>query len=181
MPALRDGLTNAWFRERWSSAMRSTSPWRADGLSGQATSADGPVSVTFDNSPPSGTPVFCLPFSKETRLAKPPIYLRRNAARSCSIAWSGCSDQKPRTRSGSWTRRWAADEFARGCYGGYLPPGAWLMYGEGPQRPRSVRSTGPVPRPRRSMPATCGWSDQLRNPGRPRDNRRNLKRGTDLP
>ena len=26
--------------------------WRADGFSGQATSADGPVSVTFDNSPP---------------------------------------------------------------------------------------------------------------------------------
>ena len=36
--------------------------WRADGLSGQVTSADGPVSVTFDNSPPDGSPGVLLAF-----------------------------------------------------------------------------------------------------------------------
>ena len=26
-------------------------------------------------------------------------------------------------------KAWAADTNARGCYGGYLPTGSWLMYG----------------------------------------------------
>ena len=30
--------------------------WRTDGFSGQVTSADGPVSVVYDNSPPDGSP-----------------------------------------------------------------------------------------------------------------------------
>lgn len=36
--------------------------WRANGLSGQSTSTTGPVKVTFDNSPPSGTPGILLGF-----------------------------------------------------------------------------------------------------------------------
>src|SRR6185437_14847038 len=36
--------------------------WRADGLNGQAASDRGPVKVTFDNSPPSGTPGVLMGF-----------------------------------------------------------------------------------------------------------------------
>jgi monoamine oxidase len=36
--------------------------WRADGLTGQAASDEGPVKVTFDNSPPSGTPGILMGF-----------------------------------------------------------------------------------------------------------------------
>ena len=40
--------------------------WRADGLNGQAASDRGPVKVTFDNSPPSGTPGVLMGFLEGT-------------------------------------------------------------------------------------------------------------------
>ena len=36
--------------------------WRDDGLTGQAASDQGPVKVTFDNSPPDGTPGVLMGF-----------------------------------------------------------------------------------------------------------------------
>lgn len=52
-----------------------------------------------------------------------------------------------------WTRRWANDEYARGCYGGYLPPGGWTSYGKALREP-----VGPIhwagARPPASGPAT---------------------------
>ncbi|MBL1494932.1 oxidoreductase, partial [Klebsiella pneumoniae] len=36
--------------------------WRREGLTGQAFSDEGPVRVTFDNSPPSGSPGVLLGF-----------------------------------------------------------------------------------------------------------------------
>ena len=36
--------------------------WRADGLSGEALSDRGPVTVTYDNSPPEGTPGILVGF-----------------------------------------------------------------------------------------------------------------------
>ena len=36
--------------------------WRADGLSGQVTSTDGPIKVVFDNTPPAGNPGVLLGF-----------------------------------------------------------------------------------------------------------------------
>ena len=41
--------------------------WRADGLSGQATSDVGPVKLTFDNSPPDGSPGVLLGFVEGDR------------------------------------------------------------------------------------------------------------------
>ena len=64
MPAIRDGLTQ---RMAMGSVVKCMAIypepfWRAEGLSGQATSADGPVSVTYDNSPPDGSPGVLLAF-----------------------------------------------------------------------------------------------------------------------
>ena len=52
--------------------------WRAEGLSGATTSADGPVSVTFDNSPPDGSPGVLLAFL-EGRAARSPLRCRGGA------------------------------------------------------------------------------------------------------
>ncbi len=41
--------------------------WRAQGLSGQATSDTGPVKLTFDNSPPDGSPGVLLGFLEGER------------------------------------------------------------------------------------------------------------------
>ena len=36
--------------------------WRSQGLAGQVTSDTGPIKITFDNSPPDGTPGILLGF-----------------------------------------------------------------------------------------------------------------------
>ncbi len=64
LPAVRDGLTQRMAQGSVVKCMAVYSEpfWRSQGLSGQATSADGPVSVTFDNSPPDGSPGVLLAF-----------------------------------------------------------------------------------------------------------------------
>jgi monoamine oxidase len=32
-------------------------------------------------------------------------------------------------------RAWAADQWSRGCYGGFMPPGAWTDYGPAVREP----------------------------------------------
>lgn len=137
LPAQRDGLTQRMVQGTVVKchAIYSEPFWRDRGLSGQATSADGPVSVTFDNSPPSGSPGVLLAF------------LEGNAARAATDL---PEEERRALVLGSLTRMfgpeaanperyvdkaWAADEYARGCYGGYLPTGAWLRYGEALRRP----------------------------------------------
>ena len=64
MPPLRDQLTQRMPQGTVIKCMAVYDEpfWRADGLSGQATSDAGPVRVTFDNSPPSGKPGVLLGF-----------------------------------------------------------------------------------------------------------------------
>ncbi|HMX71502.1 MAG TPA: flavin monoamine oxidase family protein [Solirubrobacterales bacterium] len=137
MPALRDGLTQRMVQGTVVKchAIYDEPFWRADGLSGQATSADGPVSVTFDNSPPSGTPGVLLAFLEGNAARQatdlPPAE-RREIVLDCLVRLFGPKAANPERFV---DKAWAADEFARGCYGGYLPPGAWLMYGEGLRTP----------------------------------------------
>ena len=56
--------------------------WRADGLNGQAISDHGPVKVTFDNSPPDGSPGVLLGFIEghEARRAARLTVTERRAA-----------------------------------------------------------------------------------------------------
>ena len=60
--------------------------WRADGLSGEATSDVGPVRLTFDNSPPGGSPGVLLGFlegNHARRLGRLPADERRAAVIGC--------------------------------------------------------------------------------------------------
>lgn len=137
LPAIRDGLTQRMVQGTVVKchAIYPEPFWRADGLSGQATSADGPVSVTFDNSPPSGTPGVLLAFL-EGNAARRATDLhpdeRRGMVLDCLVRLFGPQAGEP---DHFVDKAWAADEFARGCYGGYLPPGAWMTYGEALRRP----------------------------------------------
>jgi monoamine oxidase len=103
--------------------------WRERGLSGQVTSADGPVSVAFDNSPPDGSPGVLLAFL-EGRAARRAAGMGREARRDAVI---GCLERffgpEARRTDRYVDRAWADDEWARGCYGGFMPPGAWTDYG----------------------------------------------------
>jgi len=137
LPAIRDGLTQRMVQGTVVKchAIYSEPFWRADGLSGQATSADGPVSVTFDNSPPSGEPGVLLAFlegNAARRATDLPPAERQRIVIDCLVRLFGPRAANPERFV---DKAWAADEFARGCYGGYLPTGAWLMYGEALRKP----------------------------------------------
>jgi monoamine oxidase len=104
--------------------------WRQDGLNGQAASDTGPVKVTFDNSPPSGTPGVLMGFleGKEARTwARRSQAERQEAVTGCFVRYFGQQAARPRQYV---ERDWMAEEFTRGCYGAHFAPGTWTSYGE---------------------------------------------------
>jgi monoamine oxidase len=103
--------------------------WRAEGLSGQGASDRGPVRLTFDNSPPDGSPGVLLGFLEGRRareLGWLPEEERRTAVIDCFTRMFG-----PRARAPDAyvERLWAEEEWTRGCYGCLMPTGAWTNYG----------------------------------------------------
>lgn len=109
--------------------------WRADGLSGQATSDTGPVKLTYDNSPPGGRPGVLLGFL-EGRRARAAGRLapeqRRAAVIDCFTRLFGPRAARP---DAYVERLWAEEEYSRGCYGCYMPTGAWTEYGDALRAP----------------------------------------------
>jgi monoamine oxidase len=104
--------------------------WRSAGLNGQAASDTGPVKVTFDNSPPSGTPGVLMGFleGKEARTwARRSQAERQEAVTGCFVRYFGPEAARPRQYI---ERDWMAEEFTRGCYGAHFTPGTWTSYGE---------------------------------------------------
>jgi monoamine oxidase len=104
--------------------------WRRDGLNGQAASDTGPVKVTFDNSPPAGTPGVLMGFleGKDARSwARRSQAERREAVIGCFTRYFGQAAAHPEQYI---ERDWMAEEFTRGCYGAHFTPGVWTSYGE---------------------------------------------------
>jgi monoamine oxidase len=109
--------------------------WRSAGLNGQAASDTGPVKVTFDNSPPSGTPGVLMGFleGKEARTwARRSQAERQEAVTGCFVRYFGPQAARPQQYV---ERDWMAEEFTRGCYGAHFAPGTWTSYGEAWQAP----------------------------------------------
>lgn len=103
--------------------------WREQGLNGQAISDAGPVRVVFDNSPPGGSPGILLGFL-EGRAARNWGQASEAARRAAVTATFGRVFGPAAARpEGYVERRWAEEEFTRGCYGAHLPPGGWTSYG----------------------------------------------------
>lgn len=110
-------------------AVYDTPFWRRAGLSGQAGSDRGPVGATFDNSPPDGTPGILIGFvvaGHARRMLDASPDERRRQVLECFARWFGDEALRPRQfLAGSWTE----DEWTRGCYCGYLVPGALTSFG----------------------------------------------------
>jgi monoamine oxidase len=109
--------------------------WRADGLSGQAASDEGPVKVIFDNSPPSGTPGILMGFMEADdgrRWARRSPEDRRQAAIECFVRAFGPRAANPVEYL---ERDWMAEEHSRGCYGAHFTPGVWRSYGHALRTP----------------------------------------------
>ena len=102
--------------------------WREQGLSGMATSDTGPIKLTFDNSPPDGSPGVLLGFieGQEARdFADTDVGQRRAAVLESFARYFGPQATSPRRYL---DKSWAKDRFAGGCYVGYTPPGVLIGY-----------------------------------------------------
>jgi monoamine oxidase len=109
--------------------------WRKEGLTGQATSDSGPVKITFDNTPPSGKPGIMLGFIEGTQAR---IWTQRSAAeRRAAVLKNFVSYFGPQAASplDYFDKSWAEEQWTRGCYVGYTPPGVLLDYGPEIRRP----------------------------------------------
>jgi monoamine oxidase len=103
--------------------------WRSEGLSGQGTSATGPVKVTSDNSPPDGSPGVLLGFLEgrhARELGRASAEQRRSAVVGSFARLFGPRAANPEAYI---EKLWAEEEFTRGCYGCHMPTGAWTSYG----------------------------------------------------
>jgi monoamine oxidase len=110
--------------------------WRGDGLNGAAVSTDGPVTVAYDNSPPSGRPGVLVGFV-EGSLGRP--YLTRSADQrradvlACLARYFG---PRARTPVAYYDRVWATARYTGGAYGTFNPPGVLTAFREATGAPR---------------------------------------------
>jgi monoamine oxidase len=109
--------------------------WREGGLTGQAVSDRGPVTATFDNSPPEGAPGVLLGFiagAEAIRHARRSETDRRRAVLECFERLFGSEAAQP----GIYLETaWAEEEWSRGGPVCSLSPGAMANYGEALRRP----------------------------------------------
>jgi len=103
--------------------------WRDTGLSGQVTSTNGPFRVAFDTSPPNGSPGVLSAFitgSAARTLTRLPAGERRAVVLSALVQGLGTRAGKP---TDFVEQNWLDEEFTRGCYHGFGPPGVYTAYG----------------------------------------------------
>ncbi|MEA2468979.1 MAG: monoamine oxidase [Thermoleophilaceae bacterium] len=109
--------------------------WRDEGLSGEAWGEELPFSFSYDMSPPGGEPgVLTLFFvgDRAARFRALSARGRRNAITRALTCCFGGRAERPLT---AFERDWAAEEWTRGAYCGYLPPGIWTRYGHALREP----------------------------------------------
>lgn len=103
--------------------------WRARGLNGQAVSDRGPVTVTFDNTPPGHSGGVLLGFLEgghARRWARRTAAERRAAFVECAERYFGPEARDPVEYL---EKDWSAEPYTRGCYGAHFAPGVWTSYG----------------------------------------------------
>jgi monoamine oxidase len=103
--------------------------WRDQGLTGQAFSASGPVSATFDDSPPHGGPgvVFGFVGGDAARSYHAlSAAARRTRVLDQFVTFFG---SKARTPKAFFETTWAAEQWTRGCPVGIPAVGALYAYG----------------------------------------------------
>jgi monoamine oxidase len=110
--------------------------WRARGLSGQAWTATGTVSLTYDNSPRDGTGrgvlVGLVVADQARRLgALDPAAQEREILDSLA----GLFGPDAAAPDALVVQDWGAEEWTGGCYAAHFPPGVWTSDGSAFREP----------------------------------------------
>lgn len=109
--------------------------WRDAGLNGQATSDTGPVKICYDNSPPDADIGVLMGFiegSDGRAMLRQSRTQRREATIASFVRYYGEQAREPLEYI---EQSWADEEWSRGCYASYFPPGVWLDYGSALRAP----------------------------------------------
>ncbi len=109
--------------------------WRDRGLSGESFSENGPIAATFDDSPDDASQGALVGFmvGREARQwtgAEPDA--RRKAVLEHFARLFGDEARRP---AAYIDKDWPAEEWSRGCYEGFMPPGVMTAYGPALRRP----------------------------------------------
>ena len=147
--------------------------WRADDLSGEALNEEGPVTMTFDNSPPGGTPGALVGFvggADARRFARLGKSERRRAALGCFAALFG---DRALGAERYLEQDWAAEPWSGGGPVANFATGGWSAAGPVLRR---AGGSGPLGRDRDGdplvrLPGRCGELGRAR---RSRGHRRSL-------
>ena len=137
LPPLRDGLVQRMPQGTITKtfALYDEPFWRRDGLSGEALSDTGPATLTFDVSPPSGSPGVLLGFvggDDARRLSRLPFDERRGAVLASLGRLFGPRALEP----ADWLELdWSAEEWSRGGPTSNFGPGGWTRYGPALREP----------------------------------------------
>jgi len=116
-------------------AVYATPFWRRAGSNGQVTSDTGPIKLVYDNSPQDGHLGILMGFiegSEGRRLLRETPERRRALALECFARYFGPEALQPLEYI---EQSWADEEWSRGCYASYFPPGVWSDYGEALRTP----------------------------------------------
>ena len=137
MPSRRDQLTQ---RVSQGTLMKVTCVydepfWRADGLNGTVVSYEGPVNVTYDASPPDGSPGVIFGFVGGD-LARDFREMAPNARKAAVLAnftkYFGAEAGSPKDY---FETDWPGERWSRGGPVGFTSPGALYAYGKALREP----------------------------------------------
>ena len=137
LPAQRDQLIQRTAQGTVAKCMAvyETPFWRDEGLSGQALSVQGPTRVMFDNSPPDGSRGVLLGFLEGRKARDMGEWAPEARRRSVIDGFTRAFGPKASQPVEYIEQRWADEIYTRGCYGCYLPPGAWTAHGQWLRKP----------------------------------------------
>lgn len=109
--------------------------WRDEGLSGMVLAPGEPIGVTFDCTPPAGTPGLISGFFEGPSAVVAGAQTMEERRDVVVDVLARAMGERARDVAGYVDRDWSAEPFTRGCYGAHLPPGAWTVYGPALRRP----------------------------------------------
>ncbi len=103
--------------------------WREDGLSGYVNSDEGPVKLMYDNSPADGSRGVLLGFI-EGQDARNASRMSRESLRATVLqSFKRAFGPQGGSPTGYVAWDWSGEDWTRGCYAGFMPPGVLTGYG----------------------------------------------------
>jgi monoamine oxidase len=137
LPALRDQLTQ---RMPMGSVMKVIAVydkpfWRDSGWTGQVVSDIGPAQVTFDSTPPEGTPGALMAFIEASASRQLDTVSKATLRSMVLDNYAKYYGDKARHPIAFYEKRWDNDIWHRGCPVCYTPPGVLLDYGKAIRQP----------------------------------------------